>query len=136
MKLVGNSRRDKISQIGIEVGGKSTFVDSSEEINKFNFLERSLRIDIKHLLDHQSIEDSVFGTTERGVWVPLIVCFLGVLFARMHNYICYIDIVSRTVNDGRWVPPRKVAQVIIPPPQTLGEGSLGFDRIHIYKVAM
>ena len=26
-------------------------------------------------------------------------------------------------------PPRKVVQVIIPGPQTLGEGSLGFDRI-------
>ena len=63
---------------------------------------------VKHLLDNQSIEDSVFGTTERGVWVPLIVCFLGVLFARMHNYICYIDIVSRTVNDGRWVPLGKL----------------------------
>ena len=34
-------------------------------------------------------------------------------------------------------PPRKVVQVIIPGPQTPGEGSLGFDRIEsLYKVAM
>ena len=67
-KLVGNSRRDKISQIGIEVRGKSTFVKKSINFGKV------LCIDLKLLLDHESIEDLDLEWRNVVSGGPLIVC--------------------------------------------------------------
>ena len=51
----------------------------------------------------------------------------GAFFARMHNYIGYVNITLRTVDEAG--PPLESCSG--DHSSTLGEGSLWFDRIHI-----